>query len=436
MIKKRRSPKIFFGWWTVLVGTWLNFWGSAYSVYAFSALFKPISSELGFSRAATSVASSLSRLEGGLLGPLTGWLSDKFGPKWVVIFGISFFSLGLIMMNYIGPLWSFYLVWGVMIGIGQTTSSGVPMDKAITSWFVKKRGLALSLRWIASGVLALPIIAWLITTQGWRITSVIGGIVAAVIGLPLAWFFLKPHRPEYYGLLPDGAAADEEEDKPSQIIDKGIEYAQEIDEVEFTLRQALRTPTFWMILIAQAGYMGSHQTISVHLIPFLTDIGIDLTRAATIMTFSGIIGIAARLIGGVFADRINNKQLRFLFGGAILLQGIGIAIFLLDKTIASVYPFLILNYVGFGVSIVLASLIWGRYFGRKAFGSIRGSSTMGAMPMVILGPIYAGWIFDTSGNYIVAFRVIAVLFALASVLMFFARPPKPPAEVSDISKIV
>ncbi|MFC1991875.1 MFS transporter [Chloroflexota bacterium] len=435
MIKRRKFPRIFFGWWTVLVGTYLNFWHSAFSVYGFSALFKPLSSELGFTRAATSVASSISRFEGGFLAPLTGWLSDKFGPKWLIILGIFFFSSSLILMYYINSLWAFYIVWGGLLGLGGSVSM-VPMAKAITNWFVKKRGLAMSIRAVASGILILSLIAWSIETQGWRMTCLLGGIIGGLIGLPLAWFGVKMHRPEYYGLLPDGATMEEESTEAGQMIDKGVKYAAEAEEIEFTLRQATRTPTFWMLIVGQAGYMGAHQALAIHLIPFLTDMGIDLTRAAIIITFSGMIGIGARLLSGFVADRLKKGQLRILLGGAILLQGMGITIFLLNPIIIMTYPFLILNYIGFGISMILAPLTWARYFGRKAFGSIRGISALAPMPLVLFSPIYTGWVFDTTGSYTTAFITLAAIFTSAAVLMFLARPPKPPAQVTDIRQIL
>ena len=189
MIKRSRFPKIFFGWWTVLAGGILALWGHGYHAYGFSALFKPIASELGFSRAVTSVAASIGRFEGGFEAPITGWVTDRFGPRWIVLSGVFLISVSLILMNWVNSLWAFYLVWGVILGTGCNIALSLPLDTAITNWFVKKRGLALSLKWVGSGlsgVIVLPLISWLIIVQGWRTTCVIGGLVMALVGLPLA----------------------------------------------------------------------------------------------------------------------------------------------------------------------------------------------------------------------------------------------------------
>ena len=439
MIKRRRFPKIFFGWWTVLASGIIALWGHGFHTHGFSALFKPIASELGFSRAGTSAAASIRSFQGGFEAPLVGWITDRFGPRWIVLSGLFLISLSLILMNFIDSLWAYYLVWGVMLGTGANMVLMLPMDVAIANWFVKKRGLALSVKWVLSGlsgVLVLPLIAWLITIQGWRETCVIGGVVMALVGLPLAWFFLKRHRPEYYGLLPDGATAEEEIVETSQMIDRGVEYAAEVEEVEFTLRQALRTRAYWLILIIGAIPDLAYPVMGIHLIPFLTDRGIDPVRAAGMMAIMLSASIPARFVGGLVADRVRRDHLRFLLGATPLLQAIGITVFLLNQTTAMIYVWFVLWGIGFGASLTIGSLLMTRYFGRKAYGSIEGSAAIFMLPIGVVGPIYIGWLYDTSGSYMTAFILLAVLLAVSAVLFPLVKPPKPPAQVTDIRRIV
>ena len=422
MIKRSRFPKIFFGWWIVLTGGILALWGHGYHAYGFSALFKPIASELGFSRAATSVAASIGRLEGGFEAPLVGWLTDRFGPRWIVILGVFLIGLSLILMNYIGSLWAYYVVWGVILGTGINIALSLPVQVAIANWFVKKRGLALSIQMVfsgLSGVLVLPLIAWLITTQGWRTTCVIGGVVMLLIGLPLVWFFVKQRRPEYYGLLPDGTTVEEEAAEESSLIDRGVEYAAEVEEVEFTLRQAMRTPTYWLLMIANACHSLAMPAINIHGVPFLTDIGVDAIKAAGMLAMMVLASVPARLVVGLLADRVGKNRLRFLMGGAYLLQAIGITLFLLNQTMTMIYVWFILYGVGMGAGFGLMAPMRTRYFGRKAFGSIAGSSRLFMAPVGIAAPIYLGWVYDTTGSYINAFTLITALLAFGAVLAFF-----------------
>ncbi|MBW1709949.1 MAG: MFS transporter [Deltaproteobacteria bacterium] len=167
--------KIFFGWWMTIAGGLLCIWGYGYHTYGFSALFKPIADELGFSRTATSVAASITRFEGGLEAPLVGYLSDRYGPRISVFSGIFLVGLGMLLMYWVNSLWSFYLFWSVICATGINISLSMPLDVAITNWFVKKRGTALSVKWVfsgLSGVIGLPIVAWLIIAYGWRMACV------------------------------------------------------------------------------------------------------------------------------------------------------------------------------------------------------------------------------------------------------------------------
>ncbi len=414
-------------------------WGHGYQSRGFSALFKPISSELGFSRAVTSVPASIGRLEGGFEAPLTGWLTDRFGPRWIVLSGVFLFGLSLILMNYINSVWAFYVVWGVMLGTAVNTSATVPLNTALANWFVKKRGLAIGVRQTFSGlsaVVVLPFVAWLITIQGWRMACVIGGVIMWLVGLPLAWFFVKRHRPEYYGLLPDGATAEEETAETGRLIDRGVKYATEVQEVESTLRQAMRTPTYWLMLVAQSIHMAVSPTVNLHIIPFLTDIGIGPLKAAGMMAIMALASIPARFASGFFADRVRRQHVRFLMAGAYFVHAAGIVIFLLNQSIATIYVWLFLFNSGMGAAWTLYALITARYFGRKAFGSISGSATLFMMPIGVAAPIYAGWVYDTTGSYITVFTLFAALLAFATLLMFFARPPKPPAQITDVRKFL
>jgi len=289
----------------------------------------------------------------------------------------------------------------------------------------------------SAGVIVLPLIGWLVITYDWRMTCVIGGVIILVVCLPLAWFFLKQHRPEHYGLLPDGARVEEEETEPDQMIEKGIEYATEVEEVEFTLRQAVRTPALWLLIIAQATHSLSISAVNIHSIPLLTDMGIGPLQAAAIVAicYAGC-SLPARLVGGFLADHLSKRRLRFLLVGAYLLGFLGFGFFWLNQTLAGIYVFLTLFGISKGAAMAPFAAVEGRYFGRKSFGSIRGVSMMVTTPFGIIAPIYGGWVYDTTGSYTTAITLCAVLLAFATVITIFALPPKPPAQITGIKKIV
>ncbi|MFH1031645.1 MAG: MFS transporter [Chloroflexota bacterium] len=440
MVKRGEAPKIFFGWWMVWAAAILSFWGQSLGTFGFSALFKPIAAELNFTRAATSVAAALGRLEGGLVLPFAGWAADKFGPKNIVFFGVFIAGLSLILMNFVHSLWIFYLVWGILLGTGVNMGVGPPtLDKAITNWFVRKRGSALTIRWAffaLAAVAGLPLVGWLVSTQGWRMTCVISGIIMLAVGLPLAWFFIKQHRPEYYGLLPDGATT-RGVIETSQMIDQGVKYAAESDEIEFTLRQSMKTPAYWLFTAGSVAFGIVPPVLIIHAVPFLTDMGIDPLKAALLTGLMSAGSIPGTLLGGMVADRVKKQHLRFLLIWLVFVtEIIGFVIFLLNKTLIAAFPMFIFHHFAGGVWGPLRSVLLARYFGRKAFGSIQGTSTMFVLPTSVGGPILAGWVYDTTGNYMPVLVLCLVLLVLGTIFILMTSPPRPPTRITGINEIV
>lgn len=338
-------------------------------------------------------------------------------------------------MNWVNSLLAFYLVWGLLLGTAFNLVGGVPAEKAITNWFIKKRGLAGGIKWVfsgLSGVLVLPLIAWLITSAGWRMTCVIGGVVMGVVGLPLTLFCFKQHRPEHYGLLPDGAV--EKAPETTRKVEQGVQQTK-IQELEFTVKQAMKTPGFWL-LIVMAGIHGlATPVMNIHTIPFLTDQGIDPVKAAGMMSLFILASIPARISAGFIADRAKTSHLPLLVGGAYVLQAAGFAVYLLNPTIAMVYVWFILYGIGMGAVTVLPPVIRARYYGRKSFGAIHGISTLLIAPVGVAAPVYAGWVYDTTGKYIAAYILLVVLLVIAAAVSPFARPPKPPTQSTEMGKL-
>jgi len=421
-----KPKKIFYGWWLVLVTSVLTGAGFGFYSYGFGAIFKQISEELGINRAMTSLAAGLGRLESGIEGPLTGWLVDKFGPKWVMFAGVALTVIGLILMSYIHSIWLYYFAWGVLLAGGINLGITIPIDKLLTTWFLKKRGLAMGIKMAflgLSGTFVIPIVTWLTTVYGWRTTCFIWGIVMT-LGLLLIIFFIKPKRPEYYGLLPDGAKLSiDRQTTKADLANQGKVYAASVQERDFSVREALKTSAFWLILVASMGQSMAQNAIIIHTIPFLTDMGINATSAGFMMSLLVFFTAPARFISGLLADRVGKGALAYLLAGFYFLQCLGITIFLFRPNIATIYVFLVLFGFGSGAPGTLGILMRGRFFGSKAYGSITGIASVITAPVGLISPIYAGWIFDTTGSYTTAFITFAVLTAIATFLALCVRPP-------------
>lgn len=432
-----RGPgRVFFGWWLAIGSGILCLWGYGYQAYGFSALFKPISQELALSRATTSIAASIGRFEGGIEGPIVGYFADRKGPRLVVLVGVFLLGLGLLLMSRINSLWSFYLVWGLITSMGANIALSTPLDTAIANWFVKQRGKAMSIRWIFSGLsgtIMLPLIAGFVVKYGWRTACAIGGITMWAIGFPIAWFLIKPRRPEYYGLMPDGARGRED---PGNDIQAGMDYAAQTGELEFTLGQAMRTKAFWLIIVAYMFHGSLTYVMSIHMVPYLTDRGLDPVVAATTMSIYITASIPSRLLGGILADRVGVRGVRYLIATAYFIQAGGVGLFLISQAMPVLYTFFVLYGLGMGLAMPLTPLLRARYYGRKAYGSIYGVSSLLYMPAGVAGPVLAGWIYDVTNSYMLVFTLLAIVLAVSAIAIFLATPPRPPKRVSGISDLV
>ncbi len=428
--EKKSGSRVFFGWWSVAFIGVISGLGHGFNTYGISVFFLPIAAELGLNRAFTSLAAGIGRLEGGITSPLVGWLSDKFGPKWIIIIGICIAGSGMIFMNYITEVWQYYVAWGVMIGFGLNIGLTVACDKTINDWFIRRRGLAQGIKFATIsifGIVVLQIITPLIEIQGWRFTCLVWGFVMFA-SVPFAFASIKPQRPEFYNMLPDGAAVAPDTEELSGMAAKTADYALDSEEVEYSFRQTVKTSTYWLLIISFSAHNFIGGGFNVHIFPFLTDSGIQEAVASGMMGMMIFFTVPARFFGGLVADRVPKNRVQFLLLGAFLLQVIGIGTYLIFQNLAGIYVLLACHGLSSGAVTPLVIIIVGRYFGRKSFGSILGTMIALLSPVGLLAPVYYGWIFDTTGTYNIAFITAIIFAAVASLLMFFVRTPGPPAE--------
>jgi MFS family permease len=429
-----RRPRIFIGWWSVLFAGIVSGLGHGFNVYGISVFFLSLSRDLGLTRAATSWAPGIGRLEGGITSPFVGWLADRFGPRWIVMTGIAIAGTGMVLMNFATEVWHYYVAWGAMIGLGLNIGLTVAIDKKINDWFMKRRGLAQGIKFAfvgVFGVIVVQVVTQLIDAWGWRPTCLFWGLMMYA-SLPFAYMLIKPHRPEYYNLLPDGAR---HEDFGGEGADIAAGYASSFDETEFTFKQAAKTGIFWLLMSSFSVHNILASSLNLHVHPFLTDFGMTEAAASGLMGMMIFFTIPTRFFSGLLADRVPKNRLQFLLTAAFLLQVIGLGSFLLFQNMASVYALLICHGFSSGAVTPLVVLILGRYFGRKAFGAILGVTVATLAPLGLLAPVYYGWIFDTNGNYNKAFLTALVLAVIAMVMTLLVRPPRTPAGANPANGV-
>lgn len=425
MNKKIKLSGIFFGWWMVIATGVICFLGVGFAAYGFSVLFKSLSGELGLSRAATSMASSVQALGYGIIGPAGGWASDKYGPRWVILAGILIMVTGCVLMFFVNSLWSLLVAWGILIGIGYSMGFTVITDKAIVNWFVKKSGVALNVKFAMqsiSGMVLLPVIAWLINHYGWRWTCLIAGITISVVCLPLVWIFIKPKRPEYYGLLPDGETGTGL--TRSEPADENIALSTWEARPQFTLKQSLKSRTFWMMILLFTFSGLASPIMTVHCVPFLTDMGISSVQAASMMSIWLTCSIPVRIITGFVVDRLKTRDLHFLLVAGYLIQALGVGLYLLTRNSAMIYVWFILYGIGSGLSSAPFLTMLADYFGRRSFGIIIGVIMLLNLPVNLAAPVYVGWVYDSTLSYTNVFTLFGILLVCSAAVSGFITQPK------------
>ncbi len=386
--------------------------------HAFSGYVLPLQREFGWSRSLISGAFSMAQAEGGLLGPVQGWLIDKFGPRALMRVGITMYGVGFILFSKVDGVVTFYAVFA-LLAIGSSLGTFLPMATIITDWFSRRRSMALGIfmTGMSAGGLLVPAIVWSLTTHGWRTTSFVSGLLVLGIGLPMTQ--LMRRRPEDYGYLPDGA------EQPSAAA-PGAPAAEAVgpDDPDFTIGQALRTSSFWLLGIGHAAALLVVGAAIVHQIPHMVE-GIGLSEGAASSIVALLVGtmIVGQLAGGYVGDRVDK---RLVVTGCLLLHSAALLVFAFVTTPVGAILFAVMHGAAWGVRTPLVIAMRADYFGRKAYAQVMGFSALVMMVGMTGGPIFGGLLRDATGTYTLAFVILAVCAAAGSIAMLAARKPDPP----------
>lgn len=418
-----RFNNLYFGWYTVLAGAIISCWGYGSWYYGTSALFTPLIAEYGWTRAQLSAAFSMRSIEGGLEGPFGGMLIDKYGPRIITIISTIIASIGLLLVLFVQDIWQFVIVWGFVVSLGFNLGLYDTVNAAVAKWFIKKRARAISLVTIGGGLgapVVVPVMTWIILNYGWKAALIFIALSTVIVCLPLAWFWMRDHPPEHYGLLPDG---DTVVKSANLELEANNEYHEEY---EFTVKQALKTRSFWMMLTAFALSGGITAAVTMHQMPYLIDLGIDPMAAAGVLGLMATMSLPGRIVFAWVGDKWG-ERIALILG--YILKTIGVLVWTVASGMSQIMLFVILYGIGYGGTIPVSTSLRASYFGRKAYATITGYTTFFTAITNIVYPIFAGWSYDVSGSYTSAFTIIAGAQALAIIFMYLAKKPKPPVDI-------
>ena len=422
MIRGLREKDIFYGWWLVAVAALVMILSIVPFFHAMTAWFVVLERHFGWNRAQLSFAFSLSRVEGGILGPLEGLLIDRLGPRRMVIIGLTIMGAGFLIFSRVEELWQFYVAFLVM-SLGAGLGTWLPMMTVLNGWFVRRRATSMSMVLVGYrlGVVAfVPLLTWAIGEDqfGWRAVAFGIAVVVMVLAFPISR--LVRNRPEDYGQHPDG-------EKP--VPEQASADLTKDPQLEFTWRQAIRTRAFWLMSFGHGCCSAVIVTIMVHLGPMLTDRGYSLQTVGWVVSAFTAIGIASTLIGGYIGDRV---PIRFAVFGFGILQSAAVFVLLFAHSMPMIFLFAVLMGAGEGRGS-LTTAIRGVYFGRRAFASIMGMSMVPMNVLLFAAPLFAGYMFVQTGSYSISFTAVALGSALgASLFLMLGKPGQLPAEAQTL----
>ncbi len=377
--------------------------------------------QFSWSRTQLTGAFSLAQFQGSLVGPVVGYLIDRLGPRRMVLLGLILIGIGFVLFSFTTNLVVFYLAFAVLM-VGSSAGAWLPLMTALNRWFHRRRGSAMGIAgsgYFLGGMIAAPILAWSVDPDhlGWSASAFWIGIVFLAAAWPLSR--LIRDRPEQYGQLPDGDAAPAAPEGSKARPDPRVASAERPLE-GFTVRQALRTRAFWFITFGHALSSMLIATMTVHMVPMLTDQGLSLQMAANAWGTMMAVGFAFQLIGGFIGDRVP-KNLAIAFFSLVQAGGFAMAV-LVDGT-ATAFVFAAVYGVGVGGRNPLTISIRGDYFGQKAFATITGLSMAPLYAFMVAAPLFAAFLFDARGSYTLPILVLAGLGVLGAFLFIFAKKP-------------
>ncbi|MDP2931311.1 MAG: MFS transporter [Chloroflexota bacterium] len=398
--------KISYAWIATIAGAFIVFIAGNFQ-YTFGVFLKPLIYKFGWSRAAISAAVTSRSIASSIASPFAGILGDRYGHRRVMLVGIGLVGLGYLLAARVTSLWQLYIFLGALVGLGMPAFY-VPLVTIITGWFGPKSSFPNGI--IASGfgwaqIIVPPVMTYLLLKYGLATSCVILGAAVLVLGAA-AWSFVKT-PPEKSG--------------PPQPGKNMPEVMTIPDETNYTLSEALHTPAVWLLCLVQAIIAAAFQMVVIHVIAAATDTGITAEVAATILTISGITNTLGRLTLGGLAVKVGNRVVLTI---CVALQALALYMLTGASDLNVFYAATMLHGFGYGGVIPIIATLTGAFYGTRSMGSIYGVVNTSYTAGGIIGPILAGYIFDVTGSYRIAFTYAAIATTVAFVLCLVLRPPR------------
>jgi MFS family permease len=419
------SPKkLFYGW--VITGIVFINLGMAYGAqYSFGVLFPSLIEEFKWNRQSLAGAFSLYTFMYSILGAILGQLTDRFGPRIVLICGSVCLGMGIGLISQGEAVWHIYIFYGLLASWGMSATY-ITSNPTIVKWFIKKRGLALGLAQSGQGmgiIFIPPLVGAQIAAFGWRHACIILGAAVFTVLFTTAFFLIG--QPEKLGLQPNGR----QKGPPGKPLIPTLESIYQ--ESTWSSAEAIHTKSFWVLTALFFCTWLFVFLPLVHMIIFAMDIGFSKESALTALSVLGGFSSLGRLVMGFISDRIGRKK--------TLMVNLGLQVFSWLWVMGTSTSWMLLLFAAafgssYGGITACFPAIVGDYFGRRKASSVVGAIFMIAGTAAAIGPLVGGYIYDRTHSYQLAFLLGAFTNILSLILLFISRPPKKydsPSAVQD-----
>jgi len=399
------KPRVFYGYFIIILSIIILL--PSFGIYdSFGIFLTPLLNEFNWARATASGAYSLSFILLGVVGILWGRMTDRYGPRIVLILCGLLIGSGYLLMSQVNNLWHLYLFLGVMVGSGMG-GTWAPLLSLVSRWFSKRRGLMTGVVLTglsAGGMISPPIINHLISNYGLSTAYlVLGGVILVLIVLAAQFLKLDPSK---IGQSPDG------------IIEGNHEISKQ-DSDGYSLREAFHTPQCWLLLLMFSCLGFCFFSIVIHIVPHAIDLGISRGSAALILTINGGASIVGNFVMGRVGDRIGPRR---VFNICFILTAVAVIWLLQATEVWMLYLFIIIFGFSIGGNITSEAPLTARLFGLRYHGSILGFAAFGFTIGAALGPVLTGYIFDLTSSYQIAFVVCIMIAIVGFILAAVLRP--------------
>jgi len=419
----KRTPGLalpFFYGWIVVAVCFVTMGLGVNARTAFSLLFPPILDEFGWDRGVTAGAFSFGFVVSAILTPTLGRLIDRRGPRLPIELGVGLTAAGLLLATLVQQPWHLYLTLGLLVGGGTVALGYTGQALFLPHWFVRRRGLAMSIAFSGVGVGSIVLLPWLqlvIERAGWRTACLLLGIVLIVVLAPLN--LLLRGRPEELGLRPDG-------DPPPEGVDDGgigaVGGSGQLDE-GWTLRQAMRTTRFWWIALGYFCGLFVWYAVQVHQTKYLIEVGIDPTTAAWTLGLVSLVAIPGQIALGHLSDRIGRRSVWLAGSLGFALCYATLLLLRYSPTVPLLYVMVVAQgTLGYGLTSVIGAIPAETFPGRH-HGAIFGTLMLASICGGAAGPWVTGLLYDLTGSYAPAFWIAIGVSVLSAVAVWIAAPP-------------